>query len=387
MYRLLGSTLTGVARPTRQIAIRRSLRARPTLTSTSILPARFIRPITIQAPGPESQSDRRDPANYEVVDSTPNAEAGPSSAFASAFAASSGSSPPLATSGGLDPSSSTGIATSTNLPAPPESMSTFIPRHLQHPFDTHAFVSYLERNDTSRGQARALMEGVREMIVKRGTGTRDTMVGKEEMENAAYLFNAALSELRTELSVQARNDGLAIGAMTGAIRREVESLEQKIKEDIQTLKHDIEMDMNNRKAETRTEMKGFDIYIEEINNKFTISLGDLRTEIEAVKWEATRRAISFIIIIVIATIAIMTFFTGEAADANKAAKAKPATAPMRDMAVGTEDEFALEDVGTYTEQTLEKLLEDSGVEKIRRARPKELVRKEQEKKKVDVDRI
>lgn len=143
------------------------------------------------------------------------------------------------------------------------------------------------------------------------------------------MFNAALSELRTELSVQTRNDGLALKAMAVAIRREVEQLEQKMQEDIQTLKHEyviiyfflfffaficsydgdsIEMDMNNRKAETRTEIKGFDINIEvgfpfghingranycqkEINNKFTISLGDLRTEIESVKWDATRRAI------------------------------------------------------------------------------------------------
>ncbi|KAK8845636.1 hypothetical protein IAR55_006352 [Kwoniella newhampshirensis] len=401
MSRILTASVTQLVSNTRHVPLRRSLRSRPILTSTSLLPPRLYRPITIQAPSPGSQSDRRDPANYEVIDPTPSSsispspEAGPSSAFASAFAASSGATPPPPTGSGLgtsaeeasSPSTSTGIATSTNLPAPPESPSNFIPRHLQHPFDTHAFVSYLERNDISRGQARALMEGVREMIVKRGTRTRDTMVGKEEMENAAYLFNAALSELRTELSVQARNDGLAIGAMTGAIRREVESLEQKIKEDVQTLKHDIEMDMNNRKAETRTEMKGFDIYIEEINNKFTISLGDLRTEIEAVKWEATRRAISFIIIIVIATIAIVTFFTGEIADATKAAKAKTTSAPMRDMAVGTEDEFALEDVGTYTEQTLEKLLEDSGVEKIRRIRPKELVKMETAKDQVNVDRI
>lgn len=31
---------------------------------------------------------------------------------------------------------------------------------------------------------------------------------------------------------------------------------------------------------------------QEINNKFTISLGDLKTEIEQAKWDATRRAIS-----------------------------------------------------------------------------------------------
>lgn len=101
------------------------------------------------------------------------------------------------------------------------------------------------------------MESVKDMIVKRGKRTRDTMVGKEEAENvssccvrhnrntygltliqAAYLFNAALSELRTELSVQTRNDGLALKAMAVAIRREVEQLEQKMKEDIQTLKHE-----------------------------------------------------------------------------------------------------------------------------------------------------
>jgi hypothetical protein len=70
------------------------------------------------------------------------------------------------------------------------------------------------------------------------------------------------------------------------------------------------MDMNNRKAENRSDQKGYDIaievgasdalfypsphllYLQEINNKFTISLGDLKTEIEQAKWDATRRAIS-----------------------------------------------------------------------------------------------
>jgi hypothetical protein len=80
------------------------------------------------------------------------------------------------------------------------------------------------------------------------------------------------------------------------------------------------MDMNNRKSETRSDQKTFDISIEvrfagiqlvpkdssltcvrlmpsqEINNKFTISLGDLRTEIEQAKWDATRRAIGAFIV-------------------------------------------------------------------------------------------
>ncbi len=55
---------------------------------------------------------------------------------------------------------------------------------------------------------------------------------------AAYLFAAALSELRTELSVRARNDGLALRSTSSLIRREVDALSQKLKEDIGTLKHE-----------------------------------------------------------------------------------------------------------------------------------------------------
>ncbi|WVQ75058.1 hypothetical protein IAR50_004667 [Cryptococcus sp. DSM 104548] len=318
------------------------------------------RPISIQAPGPS-------PDNPDYPEPTIITQA------------------PSDSSDQLHYQDSPGLVASTSLPAPPES-PRFTPRHLQHPFDTHAFVSYLEKNGLDRPTARALMESVKDMIIKRGKVTRDTMVGKEEQENAAYLFNAALSELRTELSVQTRNDGLALKAVAGAIRRDVEGLEQKIKEDIQTLKHDIEMDMNNRKAETRTEMKGFDIYIEEINNKFTISLGDLRTEIESVKWDATRRAISVIILIVVATIGSVTYFTVEPPPAKAKLAAPPKPAPvMKDMGVGTFEEF-IDDVPTYTEERLDKLLQEQGLEMDKLKKEKKEAKK-RSKEGVYVDRI
>lgn len=191
------------------------------------------------------------------------------------------------------------------LPSPPTGPVFTPTTGPQHPFDTHAFVNYLESHGLDLETSQTVMEGTRSMIVERSARTRERMLAKEELENQAYLFKAALNELRTELSVRARNDGTALRTAAGAIRREVEGLEVKIKEDVQTMKHEyvqsvmisgvltisIEMEMNNRKDDTRTEMKGFDMTIEEINNKFTISLGDLRTEIESAKWDATRRAI------------------------------------------------------------------------------------------------
>jgi hypothetical protein len=54
----------------------------------------------------------------------------------------------------------------------------------------------------------------------------------------AYLFRAALSELRAEMTQQTRNDSAAIRTATAALRREVDRLDIKMKEDIGTLKHE-----------------------------------------------------------------------------------------------------------------------------------------------------
>ncbi|KAJ9125560.1 hypothetical protein QFC22_000522 [Naganishia vaughanmartiniae] len=190
----------------------------------------------------------------------------------------------------------------------------------EHPFDTHAFVQHMEKSGFDAGVARVLMVATKELIVQRSRGARALLLHKEDTENAAYLFKAALSELRTELSVKARNDGIALRSTASLIRREVDSLSQKLKEDIGTLKHDIEMDMNNRKAENRSDQKGYDIAIEEINNKFTISLGDLKTEIEQAKWDATRRAITIIAGVVFTVISVVTLSGSEPA-------AKPPASP------------------------------------------------------------
>jgi signal transduction histidine kinase len=54
----------------------------------------------------------------------------------------------------------------------------------------------------------------------------------------AYLFRAALSEFRAEMTLRTRNDSAAIRSATAALRREVDSLDVKMKEVIGSLKHE-----------------------------------------------------------------------------------------------------------------------------------------------------
>jgi len=58
------------------------------------------------------------------------------------------------------------------------------------------------------------------------------------MHKGAYLFRAALSELRTELTMRTRKDSASLRTTTAGLRKEVDILEAKMKEDIATLKHE-----------------------------------------------------------------------------------------------------------------------------------------------------
>ena len=124
--------------------------------------------------------------------------------------------------------------------ANPPGAATLVPQHPSpaHPFDTHAFVTHLEGAGFESPVAHSLMRSVRLLLLSRSAQARSVLLHKEDVENAAYLFKAALSELRTELNVRARTDGLALRSATNLIRREVDALDQRMKEEVGGLKHE-----------------------------------------------------------------------------------------------------------------------------------------------------
>lgn len=57
----------------------------------------------------------------------------------------------------------------------------------------------------------------------------------------AYLFTAALNELKTGSQVRSRNDSITLRSLTASLQRETDGLEQKMKEDMQRLGSDIQV--------------------------------------------------------------------------------------------------------------------------------------------------
>jgi hypothetical protein len=103
--------------------------------------------------------------------------------------------------------------------------------------------------------------------------------------------------------MHSKNESAALQTSTVALRREVDRLDVKMKEDIGTLKHEIQMEVENRKNEARSEFKAQDILIEEMLSKNIVRLSDLKTDVEEIKWENMRRSVAtlaaFVIVIIV----------------------------------------------------------------------------------------
>jgi len=82
------------------------------------------------------------------------------------------------------------------------------------------------------------MRATRALLVDRlGKVRRDALTVKD-LDNQAYLFRAALSELRAELSMDIKNESASLNSTMAALRRDVERLDVKMKEDIAHLRHE-----------------------------------------------------------------------------------------------------------------------------------------------------
>jgi hypothetical protein len=132
--------------------------------------------------------------------------------------------------------------------------SSDIPPYTRPPFHTYQFFVALEKTFPTE-TARNLMRATRALLVDRLGKVRRDGLTQKDLDNVcllsfpltlsdvsdtkqAYLFRAALSELRAELSMSTRNNSATIKSAVAALRREVDRLDGKMKEDVSALKHE-----------------------------------------------------------------------------------------------------------------------------------------------------
>ncbi|PCH41444.1 hypothetical protein WOLCODRAFT_69651 [Wolfiporia cocos MD-104 SS10] len=252
----------------------------------------------------------RDPANHPGTapgagQSTPPSPPPPEPPEPSSPAAAAPPPPPPADDAQVDAGSTLGVPVPSPPPPFPPSQhhDPYIPAPYSNPpFHTHHFFTVLERVFPTT-TARSLMRATRALLVDRLGRVRREALTVKDLESQAYLFKAALSELRTETTILTRNEAAAVRSATAALRREVDAVDARMKEDLGALKHDVQMELDSRKSEARGELKMFDIQVESVLNKSLVELYDLRTDMESIRWDNLRKSVialsAFLVVIVL----------------------------------------------------------------------------------------
>ncbi|KAF3925585.1 hypothetical protein ABW21_db0204414 [Orbilia brochopaga] len=180
---------------------------------------------------------------------------------------------------------------------------------LYHNFDSYAMVKQLQEDGGyTYGQSVTAMKLVRGLLAMNLDKAKNSMMTKSQSENENYLFQAACSELKTETEFVRRTALEKTRIDRAQIQHEYEQLEQKLNEDLMNLKDEVSSLFNDRKLTTRQEQRAMEVKIQELNYKLTIQLnGDMKSEIEALRWTTTRRGLIAIAIIAVLVVTLIRY--------------------------------------------------------------------------------
>lgn len=160
-----------------------------------------------------------------------------------------------------------------------------IERYAPPRFDTYDCVQRIERAGMTHGQAVAVMWAMKAKTDSSLNRARVYYASKALLDNDIYLYSAALSEMRSEFQLSRRNEASKMQVQIQKLGRELERLNEDLKELMLEMRTANDKALDARKTESRTEERDREIRIQEMNNKLSIVLGLMRVEIENTKWD------------------------------------------------------------------------------------------------------
>lgn len=127
-----------------------------------------------------------------------------------------------------------------------------------HHFDTWGLVQDLEKGGWTREQSITTMKTVRQILLENMTLATEALVSKSNVENETYLFRAACSELKTEISTKRKAETEKSGTQRTQLQHEVDILSQKLDQQGTWLKDELKGMFDDRKMAVRNEQRSME---------------------------------------------------------------------------------------------------------------------------------
>ncbi|KFG86231.1 hypothetical protein MANI_008600 [Metarhizium anisopliae] len=179
-----------------------------------------------------------------------------------------------------------------------------------HHFDSYSLVKQLEEGGYSREQAVTSMKAIRKILGQNLDVAQKSLVSKSDVENETYLFQAACSELSTEIKNNRRLQEEEMRQQRTHLQHEVDILTQSLNQELLTLNDAVRGLFNDRNMAVREEQKSVESAIQKINYKMSILLSsDSKSEIEGVRWVLIRRSVVGLVFLAILTLGMIRYTT------------------------------------------------------------------------------
>ena len=120
------------------------------------------------------------------------------------------------------------------------------------------------------------------------------MVSKNQAHNETVYYKAALNDMKAELAALRKTETVALEMANVKSQRELDLLALKFREDFNNLKSEITLEMNQRKHDYKEKMQKAEVDVQEIRHFMSISAGEIKTQIEAMKLELITKWLSSI---------------------------------------------------------------------------------------------
>lgn len=133
------------------------------------------------------------------------------------------------------------------------SLPHLAPAPYVHHFDSYTLTQRIAEGGFTSAQSVETMKIVRALLTANLDMAKDGLVSKSDVENETYLFQAACSELRTEIQNARKASAEGMRLRRTMLQNEADILNQKMTQDLATLKDELKEMFNDRKMEVRME--------------------------------------------------------------------------------------------------------------------------------------
>jgi hypothetical protein len=127
-----------------------------------------------------------------------------------------------------------------------------------HHFDTYGLVRRLNQSSYTSEQSISIMKAVRHTLLTNMALAREGLVSKSNVENETYLFRAACSELKTEMSNARKSEMERMRTERGQLQHEVDILGQRLGQETGSLKDELKGLFDDRKMAVRQEQRSME---------------------------------------------------------------------------------------------------------------------------------